>query len=181
MTSTEVGGTPDVIGLMPDRAVVFDYKTGWQDVASPAENWQIRTYALMVARCYGKSCVEAAIVRVRPDGSVWFDRAVFVSDDLDQFAADLRDLMNDALRPWPVGSLDGFVTGEHCSRCPALRFCPAMMGLAQGLATQGITALALPEGAGVTGGSDRGPDDGRRVPVGLGAAEGGEGADRRRR
>jgi hypothetical protein len=142
---SEIGGTPDVIGLGSDFAIVFDYKTGWGHELSPArDNLQLKSYALMVARTYGRTRVSAVIIRIKDDGTIWHDRADFDEYALDEIASQIMTLMQDARAFKADGTKSGYVIGAHCRRCPALPFCPAALGMANSMIAAPGEAYALP-------------------------------------
>lgn len=127
----ELVGIIDVLGATDDDAVAHDYKTGWGYVEPAEVNWQLRTYALMAARWLGKTGAVYSVIRVRDNGSVWWDTARM--DELDLLAheetlialiAD-RDRVRELSRAGRWSELPPLVEGKHCRYCPALSVCPA--------------------------------------------------------
>lgn len=128
----EIPGSADVVGVTDTEAVVLDWKFGGWNVPPAADNWQLRFYALCAARAYGKPRAVVGIVKLREDGSHWFDRAELDELDLEAVAAELRGLLERALAEEAhvaKGGTPRTVRGPHCKYCPALPYCPAQTAL----------------------------------------------------
>jgi hypothetical protein len=127
----EIVGVIDVGGITDDSAVAHDYKTGWGDVEPAEVNWQLRTYALFLARLFDKPNAHYSIIRVRGDGRVHFDTgymdALELLDHEDALLALLerRAVVRDYARAGSWDMLPPLVEGKHCRYCPAFAFCPA--------------------------------------------------------
>lgn len=111
----EIPGTIDLLVVGERRVLVVDYK-GIEDVDPAAENAQIATYALMVARTTGRDEITVAIIYL---AAPWrsADVATLTTFDLDAHAARLQSLMTSTDRTLRMG--------KHCKYCPAfLAPCP---------------------------------------------------------
>lgn len=156
----EMAGTADVVGVDPEgrRALVADYKLGFTDVTPAARNPQLTFLALCVSLVYGLDEVHVEIIRIRPDGTPWRDRAALDVLELAAFAARLR-LLPDRVElaktmvasGWPPSVAEG----PHCRWCPAFAACPAKgrlaVQVAEGRLLDGPEALLplTPERAGL--------------------------------
>lgn len=116
----EVPMTIDLIIRGERRIAVVDYK-GFEDVTPAAQNPQLATGALAVARAAGIDEVTVAIVYL---GASWkpADVATLSVFDLDMHAARLRAMMTSSDRT--------LQTGKHCKYCPAFLSCPDQQRLA---------------------------------------------------
>jgi hypothetical protein len=127
----ELVGIMDVLGATDDDAVVGDYKTGWGYVEPAEVNWQLRTYNLFSARWLGKTGGVHSVIRVRDNGSVWFDVARM--DELDLMAHEeallellaRRDHVRELTRLARWAELPPLVEGQHCRYCAAKFACPS--------------------------------------------------------
>lgn len=140
-------GSTDIVGLREDRLIVYDYKFGFADLASPAENWQMLGYAIAGTLAYGKTKATVGLIRFR-DGEPRYAQA-----DLDE--------MDLAGRAWEVGSRLGELQvadpatlrpceGEWCERCPAFFACPAKQTLARAMGGAREDLMALFSGGAIT-------------------------------
>lgn len=148
---TQIAGTADVVALTADGegVIVWDWKSPHHHVASASENWQLRTLALMAARAYGRTRATVAIIKLREDGSSWWDPAEFDEMDLDGFAATLERLRGQvvALRASvAAGKTPDVIAGAHCRYCPAFQACPGQTSLVRALASDpaGVGAYIEP-------------------------------------
>lgn len=144
----EMIGTADLVGLTATDVVVHDWKSGRGHVDRAQVNWQVKTYALMAARCYGLTAARASIVRVLDDGGVWYDTVEMDALDLDAHEAELRALMELAAQVKDVAPehRPPLHEGSHCRHCPALPFCPAKMTLLTTAFAPGEPLAAVAEG-----------------------------------
>lgn len=129
-----VWGTADVVGMTADAVVVGDYKTGWSDLGPVRDNWQLRFYALAACRAYGRDRAIVFIIRIREDGSPWYERAELSALDLDATAHSISvlvDQLEDAKKQ--DASEIRVVEGAHCRYCRAFAQCPAKATLAAAL------------------------------------------------
>lgn len=115
----EIAGTLDALVLEDEYAHVVDWKTGSAFGAGPADaqdNWQLRLYALMVARAHGIDTVHTHIVRITEQG-VRQTSATLDALELDAVAAEVATLVKSipSSQPRP---------GGHCTRCRAVAVCP---------------------------------------------------------
>lgn len=97
----EIPMTLDLIIYGARRIIVLDYK-GYKEVASAAENAQLATGALAVARASGRDEIVVAIVYL---GASWkpADVATLSAFDLDMHAARLREMMTSTDQSLHVG------------------------------------------------------------------------------
>lgn len=133
--SGEMVGTADLVGLVGDAVLVFDWKSGRGHVDRADVNWQVRDYCLMAARCYGRERAVGSIVRVLDDG-VWYDSTELDALELGAHEAELRSLMDERARviALPPAERPQLHEGVWCRYCPALPFCPAKQQLVATLA-----------------------------------------------
>ncbi len=110
---------------------MFDWKTGWSDVAPAEENVQLRAGALAACRTYGRSRAIVGIIRVHDDEEPFVDQAELGPFELEAFATELRELGKEvflAREAVKRGALPRLSIGRHCQWCPAIRVCPAQAG-----------------------------------------------------
>jgi hypothetical protein len=169
----ELVGILDVLGSTAEAAVVGDYKTGWGYVDPAETNWQLRTYALFGARFLKKEAADYSVIRVKDNGSIWFDTAHM--DELDLLAHEEAILgaaraPGAGARPHPrrgLGEAPPLVEGKHCRYCPS----PAR------LPCENRGHPCPGRGAGRDGtraaGGRRGHPDAGAAPDGLAEGEGG--------
>jgi hypothetical protein len=116
----EIAGTIDAMALTDGGAVVIDWKTGSDFgnlVPHAAENWQLKLYALAVARAHGINNVTVVIARITPD-EVRTTSHTLDAMDLDMVAAEVQALVASVATSKPT-------PGLHCRRCKAVATCPA--------------------------------------------------------
>lgn len=145
---TALHGTADWIVTAPDGSVtVVDFK-GSMHGAPAAEHLQICWYALAYARVYQLERIAVALVYLDEDGTLTDDRATLDSWDLDAWAARFANIyarVAAARAAARAGSLvDHTRLGDHCGNCPAIRVCPAMVGLARELVASPPSPDAFP-------------------------------------
>lgn len=153
-------GTADVAAVDLERRAGFvgDYKTGRGFQPPAAEHWQLRSYALLLAKAYDLTSVTTQLIRLDEDGKPWRSTFVLGETELAQTETSLRlawdwieklRAMQEAGKPLPVAM------GPHCRYCPAYNYCPGQIGLATALATRPesvameVTSYLTPERAGV--------------------------------
>lgn len=149
----EIAGTIDVTGLTDEAAVIFDYKTGYAKLGRPKTLRQLRAYALFAARAFGRRKAVVGIIRIREDGSSYFEQDVLDEFELATVELELLELAEKVQRERAkvaAGELPELVEGDHCDRCAAFNICPAKMALARqfAIAPQSVEALieaATPE------------------------------------
>jgi len=115
----EIPGTIDALWLAEDHGLIIDWKTGSSFGNGPAaapDNWQLRLYALMVARAYKFDYMETYIVRITEDG-VRTTSATLDAMDLDAVASEVAALVKSVPSSQPSA-------GGHCARCRAVAVCP---------------------------------------------------------
>lgn len=145
----ELVGTADWAGLSNGgkTLVVLDWKTGRSQIDPAAQNWQVLTYAVALARLWECEDAVAGIVRLGEDGQPYYDTVPLDALDLAAHEGALLTLLErraDAIALHDAtGELPKLVVGEHCRFCPSARFCPAQAGLVHGALTgQGALARA---------------------------------------
>jgi hypothetical protein len=127
----EIVGVVDVLGATEHDAIVQDYKCGWGYVEPAEVNWQLRTYAVLAARYLRKSGAVYSVIRVRDNGSVWWDTARMDELDLlghEEALLELLERRNEVRALTLAGNftkLPPLVEGRHCRYCPAFAVCPA--------------------------------------------------------
>ena len=122
-------GTADTVGSTSNHGFVGDWFTG-RGPMDKADQLDFLAFALSkVENC---TEVETAAIRIRDDGSHWFERRVLDEIDLAAIALRLKTLVSriEAARTEPLAHL---VEGEHCQFCPAKLSCPAKVTLLRGL------------------------------------------------
>lgn len=133
---SEVAGTIDVLGVSETRVHVLDWKSGWGELIPAQDNWQILFAALAAARTFDRTEAAGALIRLKEDGEVYFDRAEFDELDLDSFEQRLRKLMAH------ISSLDVRTAVPHegpwCRYCPAIASCPAKVALLRAVAKEAL-------------------------------------------
>lgn len=137
----EIPGTADVVSLGDDWVTVLDYKTGWKDYGPVGKFWQLAFYALCAARCYGMERARVGIVRLKEDGSCYFEMAELDFFDLEDVAMRLDALVESALaaeRQVASGQVVKLCYGEHCRDCPSMPYCPAMTSLVREVAREAV-------------------------------------------
>lgn len=138
----DIVGTCDVVGLTETSVVLPDYKSGWTDYGPLEDFLQLLAYAVMAARAYGKDEAEIGLIRIREDGSSYWQKATLDAFALDEAAARLRGLSERVAAARALGTSSAVVEGEHCKHCSAFAYCPAKARLV-GMAAQ-VEDLAEP-------------------------------------
>jgi len=132
-TPTEIAGSIDGLVLIgQEGALVRDYKGRSHD-RKPDQDEQLLGGAYAVCRIYKRRWVDLEVIRV-VNGRPFPLKARVAAADLERFGQRLRGLAGrvDAARAaFAEGQIPPATTGEHCRYCPAMRFCPAKMGLAR--------------------------------------------------
>lgn len=141
----EIPGTLDWLVTVSGsgRLEVVDFK-GSMRTTPAAENLQLATYALQVARLRGVEEIDVALAYIEEDGSVSWDRASLGPWDLAATAtrlAEIVDRVDTALVRLASGRQPEASMGAWCGRCPALRSCPSHVTLAREFAC-GALSLA---------------------------------------
>lgn len=135
----EIPGTADVVGLTADgeRVIVFDYKTGWQELTPAHRNVQLGFLAVAAARAYGRRRAHVGLILVRDGEAPVFDRHEWGELELDIWADEIIGLVEhvDTLRAdAEAGRRLPVTLGGHCGYCPARRACPGFVDMIQALA-----------------------------------------------
>jgi hypothetical protein len=120
-------GQPDLVFVQGNRALIVDRKLGRWRVADPAENWQLKIYAVLLSR--SETQLEEITVAVH---SPYFRYSpyTFGRNELDRIyetALIVLASLSDPPAPTP---------GSWCAFCPASLICPARR--------QETVALAVP-------------------------------------
>jgi CRISPR/Cas system-associated exonuclease Cas4 (RecB family) len=119
VSATEIPGTIDALALDDEHAHVVDWKTTSGFGPGPAEaedNWQLRLYALMVARAHRVDSVTIHVVRITTNG-VTSTSHTLDSMELDAVAHEVQRLVKAVPTALPQ-------QGAHCHRCRAVAVCP---------------------------------------------------------
>ncbi len=133
---TIIPGTVDVVAISGDgkMAIVVDYKRGFSDKGPLSEHWQLRGYALVVARACNVD--EVRIVRIRLlNGEPRVEYLDLDVAKLDQTALQVERACEAQARYQRSPHNFAFLTrdlvrGEHCRFCGARPRCPAFVDLA---------------------------------------------------
>lgn len=136
----DVFGSVDLIGRLPDRAVVLDWKFGDGVAVEVEENAQLLFYAAAAMRTpetawvfEGQTDVELVIVQP-PSVKRWMTTVERVK----QFEDELARAVKIALKPdAPLAA------GEHCRWCAAKPVCPLTTGAIDRMAKAKIEALPV--------------------------------------
>ena len=138
-----ISGQYDGLVLDGERALVYDFKTGYLKPIEAKQNKQLRALAVLVAENHeGITEVTTAIIqpRIKPEISL----AEYGPDDLEKSRAELINILDDADRPNAPR-----VAGEiQCKYCRAKADCAEAAAVATGLAKYDpaeITLERLPE------------------------------------
>lgn len=132
VSASEIPGTIDALALDDEHAHVIDWKTTSGFGAGPADandNWQLRLYALMVARAHRIDSVTIHVVRITPNG-VTSTSHTLDAFELDAVAHEVKRLVDAVPTALPQ-------QGSHCHRCRAVAVCPTT--------NAATTAIAPPE------------------------------------
>ncbi len=102
----------------PVRALLVDFKSGWQELGTTQSNAQLMVYALLSANKFPTlKEISVAIVRPRPGKPFWF---TYRETQLES----ARQLWERVLRE-AFGESPALVAGGHCTFCKAQNICPA--------------------------------------------------------
>lgn len=137
VSEDEVAGTADICAVVDRRVIVLDMKTGRHPVAPAADNWQLKTLALMASKVESADAATLAIAYLQEDGEWVIDRADLDAMDLDAIETDVVRLMRrvkSARADVDAGiTPDVYPSEENCRWCPAVRSCPATTALVRQL------------------------------------------------
>ncbi|MBE8232871.1 MAG: DUF2800 domain-containing protein, partial [Endozoicomonadaceae bacterium] len=119
-SSLALTGTPDFVMVLKDKAVVVDYKFGYEPVPAPEHNYQLQAYALMVHEFYRVS--EVIVFVVQPEAAVGALDEPKAFSNFDQIRAEISDIIEQS----KTNDLSKLNVGiPQCSFCPGKIFCPA--------------------------------------------------------
>lgn len=121
----DVVGTSDVVGVTETQVVIIDWKSGWTDYGPVEAFLQLLTYAVLAARAYGKDEAVVGIIRLKDDGSSYWQTATLDVFALDDAEDRIRKVVTRAKVAEGSGEVPEPVEGEHCRYCPAFAHCPA--------------------------------------------------------
>jgi CRISPR/Cas system-associated exonuclease Cas4 (RecB family) len=119
VSTVEIPGTIDALVFDDEHAHVIDWKTTSGFGPGPADaedNWQLRLYALMVARAHRLDSVTIHVVRITTSG-VTSTSHTLDSLELDAVADEVHRLVKSVPGATPQ-------QGSHCHRCRAVAICP---------------------------------------------------------
>lgn len=144
----EVCGTEDLAGLRIDSAyVTADIKSGYKPVTACEDNAQVKFFARVhMLRHPELDVVEGRILTIRADGTVGIDAHDFTRFDLDCFGdelSEMRDRIAAARAEYESTGRAKVSRGSWCDYCPAKSACPAFVGLARAMASEGTSSLEL--------------------------------------
>lgn len=112
------GGTLDIGSVIGRRFRLADWKFGQVEVAAPRINRQMHAYGIGLAREFGCTEGEAAIVQPAAWEAVRSD--TFASEDLARWEARVSAIVTRTRDPQAP-----LIPGEHCRYCRARKGCPA--------------------------------------------------------
>ena len=124
----EIPGTADL--MSPAR--VGDLKSGFRDVAPPAENPQLLVAAAANADIFGVTEVEVVIIDIRDPANPRHRSATVDTFELEIFRDQLNQMQLDvaaARQKHGKGQFLPVVEGDHCRYCPAMMSCPAKQNM----------------------------------------------------
>lgn len=129
----EIAGTIDALAFDAEHGHVVDWKTGkdfGRMTADAASNWQLRFYALCLARAHRLESVTVHVVRISDE--VTHTSHTLDALDLDAAAHEVARLARSvpSSKPEP---------GSHCRRCRAVSICPSTV-----TATDALVATVEP-------------------------------------
>jgi hypothetical protein len=149
-----VYGTLDIEGMrLDDVPVAPDIKTGFADVTPPAENFQLGFFGRVLALKHGASEIDARILKIRTDGSVWTDPGSYDQFAIDEWGDRLIEVVDGVAKARAEYKATGVAhvsPGSWCKYCPAFHACPAKVALASRMlpelqAIDGRVAAMTPE------------------------------------
>lgn len=127
----EIAGTADAVGIVGTQVWVYDYKTGRGHVDPAEANWQLKFLGLAAARAYGLSEACVGIVRILDDVPT-FSHAhydIFDLTAIQQQIADIAEASLHAIADVAERRTPRLNTGSHCTYCPAVMSCRAVIGI----------------------------------------------------
>lgn len=144
--SGAICGTADLVGMADDgrRAVVLDLKTGFADLAPPAESLQLGFAAVSLARIVGAQQATVGFVRLINGEGVWRVAHLDVLA-MGRIEDRLRAVLDSVAAAEWVPEAVAPVMGTHCRYCPAFLRCPAQMSLARELGRDAELEQPLPD------------------------------------
>jgi len=116
----QYAGTADRVILTPDKIILVDWKTGYNDVDMPGENLQIRTYAYALMSWWERDCL-AAIAYTMPRK---VRTGLFKVSDIEKLETQIFALYERAKSEKPEYSF-----GPHCRWCGGAVVCDKMNAL----------------------------------------------------
>jgi CRISPR/Cas system-associated exonuclease Cas4 (RecB family) len=131
-------GQPDLVFLQGNRALVIDRKLGRHQVSIPAENWQLRSYALLLAQAEPQ--LEEITVTIQSP-YFQYQSVTYTRDELDQLYQSVLVVLTSLSDPGDP------VPGDHCHFCPARLICPAAKDQAAQAMLAKVVELPLGEQA----------------------------------
>ncbi len=139
VTSVEIAGTIDVVGIGPESVYIGDFKG--HTTVEAKNNPQLLFAALCATQVYNRDSAITEIINVRPGGN--FRNQVTVDlFDLEGFAAKLRKTY-ETVSVLKAGAVSDVREGSWCRYCPAFDSCPAKTKLLREMIT-GRTGDLLP-------------------------------------
>lgn len=115
-------GQPDIVYAQDNRALVIDYKTGWEEPDPIQINWQIRTLAVVTAENSDGEIDEVAGGIVAPNVSRELSLVTYISEDLLQARAEILAICEATKAP----DAPRIPSESACRRCRGKLRCPEL-------------------------------------------------------
>ena len=131
-------GQPDLVFVQGARALIIDRKLGRRRVADPGENWQLKTYAVLLSR--SEPQLEEITVAVQSPYFCYLSYT-FSRAELDRIYETVLVVLSSLSDPGPPAP------GPHCQFCQARLICPAARTEAETATLAKVIKLPLGEGA----------------------------------
>jgi Protein of unknown function (DUF2800) len=111
-------GQFDRLYMQGSRALLVDFKSGWQELGATASNMQLMVYALLLSEWNPDlEEIAVAIIRPRPGKPYWF---TYGQESIESAAQLWGRILTEVFSEAPA-----IVSGTHCTFCRAQDICPA--------------------------------------------------------
>lgn len=134
-------GQPDYIRIEGSRALVLNYKSGWNEVPPAADNLQLRAeIVLLKANRPLLTRIDGQILALhRPD----FDRVSYGASELYRAQAEILAIVNRSVKQPDIR-----IPGAWCALCPAQAYCQEALEVARATLPleERISVRELPRG-----------------------------------
>jgi CRISPR/Cas system-associated exonuclease Cas4 (RecB family) len=131
-------GQPDLVFVQGNRALIIDRKFGRRQVSTPSENWQLRTYAVLLSQ--SEPQLEEITVTIQSP-YFQYQPVTYTREELGQLYQSVLVVLQSLADPGDP------VPGDHCQFCPARLICPAARNEAENAALAKVVELPLGEEA----------------------------------